>query len=83
MKHCRGSTRTAYAIQIDGRQGAGRPKRTWKKLTERDCRELKLTTVDPQEGSIWRSGVRSAMRAARQLPGKGSTDVDDARAPAR
>ena len=31
----------------------------------------------------WRSGVRSAMRAASQLPGKGPTDVDDAPAPAR
>ena len=40
-------------------------------------REWKLTTVDPQERSTWRSGVRSAMRAASQLPGKGPTDVDD------
>ena len=47
------------------------------------CREWKLTTVDPQERSTWRSGVRSAMRAASQLPGKGPTDVDDAPAPAR
>ena len=43
---------------------------------------VKLTTVDPQERSTWRSGVRSAMRAASQLPGKGPTDVDDAPAPA-
>ena len=35
-------------------------------------------TVDPQERSTWVSGVRSAMRAANQLPGKGPTDVDDA-----
>ena len=61
--------------------GAGRPKLTWKKLTESDCREWKLTTVDSQERSTWRSGVRSAMHAANQLPGKGPTDVDDA--PAR
>ena len=39
--------------------------------------------VDPHERSTWRSGVRSAMRAASQLPGKGPTDVDDAPAPAR
>ena len=45
--------------------------------------EWKLTTVDPQERSTWRSGVRSAMGAASQLPGKGPTDVDDAPAPAR
>ena len=35
-----------------------------------------------QERSTWRSGVRSAMRAASQLPAKGPTDVDDATAPA-
>ena len=34
-----------------------------------------------EERSTWRSGVRSAMRAASQLPGRGPTDVDDA--PAR
>ena len=56
-----GAIRTACDIQIDGRRGARRPKLTWKKLTERDCREWKLTTVDPQERSTWRSGVRSAM----------------------
>ena len=78
-----GAIRTAYDMQIDGRREAGRPKQTWKKLTEKDCREWKLTTVDPQERSTWRSGVRSAMRAASQLPGKGPTDVDDAPAPAR
>ena len=77
-----GAIRTASAIQIDGRRGAGRPKLIWKKLTERDCRELKLTTVDHQERSTWRSCVRSAMSAASQLPGKGPTDVDDAPAPA-
>ena len=70
-------------MQIDGKRGTGRPKQTWKKLTEKDCREWKLTTVDPQERSTWRSGVRSAMHAASQLPGKGPTDVDDAPAPAR
>ena len=29
-----GAIRTASDIQIDGRRGAGRPKLTWKKLTE-------------------------------------------------
>ena len=67
------SVRTACDIQIDGRQWAGRPKLTWKKLTEKDARDR----------STWRSGVRSAMCAASQLPGRGPTDVDDAPAPAR
>ena len=83
VERSNGAIRTAYDMQIDGKRGAGRPKQTWKKLTEKDCREWKLTTVDPQERSTWRSGVRSAMRAASRLPGKGPTDVDDAPAPAR
>ena len=64
-----------------GGEGRG-PELSWKKLTEKDCREWKLRTVDPQERSTWRSGVRSAMRAASQLLGRGPTDVDDAPAPA-
>ena len=36
-------------------------------------------SVDPQERSTWRSG----MRAASQLPGSGPTDMDDTPAPAR
>ena len=52
-------------------RGAVRPKLTCKKLIEKGCREWKLTTVDTQERSTWRSGVRSAMRAASQLPGRG------------
>ena len=82
VEHYSGPIRTACDIQIDGRIGAGRPKLTWKQLTERDCCEWRLTTVDPQERSIWRSGLRSAMHAASQLPRKGPTDVDDAPASA-
>ena len=74
--------RVIYRLMAGG-GGAGRPKLTWKKLTKRDCCEWKLTTVDPQERSTWRSGMRSAMRAASQLPRKGPADVDDAPAPAR
>ena len=82
MERSSGAIRIACDIQIDGRPGAGRPKLKRKELTARDCREWKLTTVDSQKRSTWRSGVRSAMRAASQLPGKGPTDVDDASAPA-
>ena len=78
-----GAIRTACDIQIDGRRWGREAHLTWKKLMKRDCREIKLTTVDPQERSTWRSCVRSAMRAASQLPGKVPTDVDDAPAPAR
>ena len=71
VEHSSGAVRTACDIQFDGRRGGGRPKLTWKKLMEKDCREWKLTTADPQERSTWRSGVRSTMRAVSQLPGRG------------
>ena len=74
-----GAVRTACDIQIDGRRGAGRPKVTWKKLTRKDCHEWKLTTVDPQERSAWRSGL---CEICYVLPGRGPTDVDDATVPA-
>ena len=51
---------------------------TWKQLTERDCREWKLSAINPHERHTctWRSGVRSAMHAASPLSGRGPTDVD-------
>ena len=42
---------------------------TWKQLTERDCREWKLSAINPHDRHTWRSGVRFAMHAASQLPG--------------
>ena len=54
---------------------------TWKQLTERDGREWKLSAIDPHDRDTWRSGVRSAMRAASQLPGRGPTVVDMAPIP--
>ena len=56
---------------------------TWKQLTERDCREWKLSAIDPHDRDTWRSGVRSAMYAASQLPEVGPTVVDIAPVPAR
>ena len=51
-------------------------------LTERDCRDRKLSAINPHDRNMWRSGVRSAMLAASQLSGRGSTDVDVAPVPA-
>ena len=56
---------------------------TWKQLTDRDCREWKkLLAINPHDRHTWRSGVRSAIRAASQLSGRGPTDVDVASVPA-
>ena len=49
---------------------------TWKQLTERDRREWKLSAINPHNRDTWRSGMRSAMCAASQLPGRGPTVVD-------
>ena len=38
-----GAVKTAFDIQVDGKRGPWRPKMTWKQLTERDCREWKLS----------------------------------------
>ena len=38
MERSSGAIRTACDIQIDGMLGAGKPKLTWKKLTEIDRR---------------------------------------------
>ena len=56
---------------------------TWKQRTERDCREWKLSTIDSHDRDTWRSSVRSAKRAASQLPESRPTVVDIAPVPAR
>ena len=77
MERSKGAVKTACDIQVDGKHGPGRPK-----LTERECRESKLSAIDPHDRHIWRSGVRSVMHAASQLPGREPTDVDVAPVPA-
>ena len=77
-----GAVKTAFDIQVDGKCGLGRPKMTWEQLTERDCREWKLLAINPHDRHTWRSGVRSAMRAASQLSGRGPTGVDVTPVPA-
>ena len=73
MERSNGAVKTAFHIQVEG---PGRPKMTWKQLTEKDCREWKLSAINPHDRNMWRSGVRSAMHAASQLSGRGPTDVD-------
>ena len=74
-----GAIKTAFDIQVDGKRGPGRPKMIWKQLTERDCRERKLSAINPHDRRTW----RSAMRAASQLSGRVPTDVNVAPVPAR
>ena len=76
------AVKTAFDIHVNGKRGPGRPKMTWKQLTGRDRGEWKLSTIDPHDTDTWRSGVRSARRAASQLPERGPTVVDMAPVPA-
>ena len=56
---------------------------SWQRWTaERDCREWKLSAINPHDRHTWRSGVKSAMHAVSQLPGRGPTDVNVAPVPA-
>ena len=48
MECSNGAVKTAFDILIDGKRGPGRPKMTWKQLTERDCRE-KLSAINPHD----------------------------------
>ena len=75
------SRQTARDIQVDGKCGPRRPKVTWKQLTERDCREWKLSAIDRYDRHIWISDMRPAMYAASHLAGRGATDVDIAPVP--
>ena len=83
MKRSKDAVKTAFDIQIVGKRGPGRPKMTWKQLIERDCREWKLSAINSHDKEIWRSGMRFAMHAANQLPGRGPTVLDIAPVPAR
>ena len=71
VENSNGAVKTAFDIQVDGKREPGRPKMTWQQLTERDCREWKLSAIYPHDRHTWRAGVRSAMHAASQLPGRG------------
>ena len=83
MEGSNGAVKTAFDIQVNGKRGPGRPKMTWKQLTERDRREWKLSAIDPHHRDTWRSDGRSAMHAASELPGRGPNVVDMAPVPAR
>ena len=79
VERSNGTVKTAFDIQVNGKRGPGRPKMTWKQLTERDHRGWKLSAIDPHDGDTWRSDLRSAMPVAW----KGATVVDMAPIPAR
>ena len=69
------AVKCAWDFQVTGRGKPGRPKMSWREMVDRDRREWRLSAIDPHDRDTWRTGVRSAMRAASQLPGGGPTSV--------
>ena len=49
MECSNGAVKTAFDIQTVGKRGPGDDTMTWKQLTERDCREWKLSAIDPHD----------------------------------
>ena len=49
MERSNSAVKTVFDIQVDGKRGPWRPKMTWEQLTERDCRERKLSAIDPHD----------------------------------
>ena len=49
VERSNGAVKTVFDIQVDGR-----PKMTWKQPTERDCREWKLSAINPHDRHTWR-----------------------------
>ena len=47
-----GAVKTAFHIQVEGKQRPGRPKMTWKQLKERNCREWKLSAINPHDRNM-------------------------------
>ena len=50
--------RKALEFEVEGRRKRGRPKRTWKKQVEEECRKVGLRKKDAQDRARWREGVR-------------------------
>ena len=53
VERSNGAVKTAFDIQVNGKHWPGRPKMTWKQLEERDCREWKLSAIDPHDRHTW------------------------------
>ena len=69
------AVKTAFDIQVDIKCDL--------EATDREgLQRVELSAINPHDKETWRSGARSAMHEASQLPKKGPTDADVAPAPA-
>ena len=42
------------SMEVEGRRGRGRPKRTWMEVVQSDLRRLKIKREDAENRSLWR-----------------------------
>ena len=52
VERSNGAVKTAFHIKAEGKCGLGRPKMTGKQLIETDCREWKLSAINPHDRNI-------------------------------
>ena len=54
-------------MQIEGKRGPGRPRMTWKTLTERDFHEWNLNEVDPSPAKFRSTNWRCSRTVLEHL----------------
>ena len=45
-------------LEVQGRRAAGRPKKTWKNVVEKDLKALRLKESDAPDRVLWRAAIR-------------------------
>ena len=83
MKRSNGAVKTTFDLQVDWKAWAWEAKDDMEAADREGLQRVELSDIDALDRHTWRSCVRSAIRAASQLPGRGPTDVDVAPVPAR
>ena len=76
VERSNGAVKTAFDIQVDGKHGLERPVMTWQQLTERDCREWKMSDINPHDKTYLEIWYEICSAYNYPDPGRGPTDVD-------
>ena len=82
MELSNGAVKTAFDIQIVGKTSAWEAQDDLEAADREGLQRVEALQLSTLMIETWRSGVRSAMRAASQLPRRGPTVVDIAPVPA-
>ena len=77
MERSNGAVKTAFDIQVNGKRGPGRPKMTWKQLTERDRRAGQVIGVIRQKPVNKSFGVKEPQARHQRTPFRCKTNAGD------